>query len=123
MLNNQFIKMRAEHNTEKKYDAIINHHFINFAVPSNSGQVGRTIITLTRVPGATNTVASMDDLDTLAQKISHLSPVEVYSTSTRAVVGPGLVNLARVIQITEHEKYLHLAFLDGETLNVTNRLD
>lgn len=122
MLNNQFVKMRAETNTSKEYEAIINHHFINFAVRSNSGQVGRTIITLTRVPGSSNTVASMDDLDTLAHKISQLTPVEVYSTSTRAAVGPGLVNLARVIQITENEKYLHLAFLDGETLNVTNRL-
>jgi hypothetical protein len=122
MNSSQFIRIPAERNTEQKYEAIINHHLINFVIPSNSGQVGKSIITLARGPEKKNIVATMYDLDTLAAKISHLTPVQVYSTGMGSPAGAGLVNLSRVIQITEYQGFLNLEFVDGDYINVTNRL-
>lgn len=122
MTHNQFIRMPAQSTTLAKYEAIINRHFINYAVPSNDRQVGETIVTLAPGRNGSNTVASMYDLATLARKISHLTPVRVYSTSRGEVSGPALVNMERVVQITEYEKFINLTFIDGDDINVVDRL-
>jgi len=122
MNHKQFIRLPAERTSGGDYEAIVNHHLINFAVPSKSGQVGKTIVTLARGPQNRNTVGTKCDLDTLALKVSHLTPVQVYGTGEGKTIGPGLVNLSRVVEITEYEKFVNLAFVDGEEINVTNKL-
>ena len=122
MTNRQFIKLTAAKTTSGTYEVIINHHFVNFAVPSNSGQVGKSIVTLAREGERRNTVAAMCDLDTLALKISHLTPVKVFDTGRGEFASAGLVNLSRVVQITEYEKFSNLTFIDGEQINVMDTL-
>lgn len=122
MTNNQFVRMPAISTTEAKYEAIVNHHFINHAVPSRPGQVGKSIVTMARDPDGRDTVACTHDLDTLARMISALTPVQVYDTARGEVSSRGLVNMARVVRITEHEKFSHLAFVDGEHINVAGKL-
>lgn len=118
----QFVKIPADQSIGPKYEVIINRHFINFAVASKPGQLGKSIVTLARGPEGQNTVASSHDLETLARMISSLTPVQVYDTARGEVSNAGLVNMDRVIEITEHDKFVHLAFVDGEKINITNRL-
>lgn len=121
----QFVRLSVQQVIGPEYVSFINQHFIDFAIPSSNGQVGKTILTLAAEKNGHNRVATADDIDALAQKISSLTPVQVYYSGLNKeteVTGPGLVNMTRVLQITEHEKYVTLTFVDGETIRVTNRL-
>lgn len=120
MIENQFIKLRAAQTMgpKRECEAIINQQFINYAVSSSNGQVGAAIVTLAHGPNKRSNVATVDDIHTLTRKMPHLTMVQIYSTGMGEVKGPGLVNLSRVVEITEHEKFSSLSFVDGDEINV-----
>jgi hypothetical protein len=120
MLRKNFIKLPAVRpdGPAKDYEAIINTDFIHYAVPTVSDQVGKTIVMLAQRPSK-SMVATKYDLDTLAREIPHLTPVEIYNSRGGEVGGRGLVNLARVLQVEEHEKFVKLVFVDDQHIAVT----
>lgn len=117
-----FVRLAAQRNTEAAYEAIVNPQFIKFVLPSSESQVGQSIVHLVRTSENRNTVAATLKLEALASEIPTLTPVQVYSTSSREITGPGLVNLACVVEMTENPAYVSLEFVDGEQLNVAGRL-
>lgn len=117
-----FVRLAAQRNTEAAYEAIINPQFIKFVVPSSETQVGKSIVHLVRTSENRNTVAATLKLEALAREIPSLREVQIYSTSSREVTGPGLVNLGCVVELTENPGYVHLEFVDGEQLNVVGKL-
>lgn len=117
-----FVRLAAQRNTEAAYEAIINPQFIKFVLPSSETQVGKSIVHLVRTSENRNTVAATLKLEALARDIPTLTAVQIYSTSSREITGPGLVNLACVVEMTENPGYVNLEFIDGEHLNVVGKL-
>lgn len=115
---NAFKHISVQRTDRSVHSARINPDHINHIVPSKTDQVGRSILTMADGLAGHSRIAPTEDLSTLAQLFSTLTPVQVFDTPSGKATTGGLVNMARVALIEEKAGFATLVFVDGTDLNI-----